>query len=66
MRLENEHLFNVGQFRAVRDIFIAPIETKSSIELQNIMDAKDGVVNRGVNKFKSSSLTDAGQESEDE
>ncbi|XP_065363374.1 solute carrier family 53 member 1-like [Calliphora vicina] len=66
VRLENEHLFNVGQFRAVRDIFIAPIETKNSIELQNMMDEKDGVVNRGVKKFKRSSLTDAVEELEDE
>lgn len=24
-RLENEHLYNVGKFRAVRDIFVEPI-----------------------------------------
>ncbi|XP_061391759.1 solute carrier family 53 member 1-like [Musca vetustissima] len=47
IRLENEHLFNVGQFRAVRDIFIAPIEDdKSSINLERMMDEEDGVTNR--------------------
>lgn len=48
VRLENEHLFNVGQFRAVRDIYIKPIKikTRTSVELQQMMDKKDGVVNR--------------------
>ncbi|XP_037819897.1 xenotropic and polytropic retrovirus receptor 1 homolog [Lucilia sericata] len=51
VRLENEHLYNVGQFRAVRDIFIAPIETKNSMEIQKMMDEKNGVVNRGSKKL---------------
>lgn len=51
IRLENEHLFNVGQFRAVRDIFIAPIDDdQKSINLERMMDEEDGVRNRkGIN-----------------
>ncbi|KAL9880661.1 solute carrier family 53 member 1-like [Glossina fuscipes fuscipes] len=32
VRLENEHLYNVGQYRAVRDIFIAPLEDFDELE----------------------------------
>lgn len=46
-RLENEHLNNCGNFRAVRDISIAPI-TGSSDEamILRMMDDEDGVTNR--------------------
>lgn len=46
-RLENEHLNNCGNFRAVRDISIAPI-TGSSDEMMilRMMDEPDGVFNR--------------------
>ncbi|KAK2159064.1 hypothetical protein LSH36_159g04020 [Paralvinella palmiformis] len=46
-RLENEHLNNCGQFRAVRDISIAPINTHDSIQtLETMMDEDDGVSHR--------------------
>jgi len=45
-RLENEHLNNCGQFRAVRDISIAPIDANDQAELERMMDEPDGVVNR--------------------
>lgn len=50
-RLENEHLNNCGNFRAVRDISIAPI-TGASDEAQilRMMDEDDGVTNRRTKK----------------
>ncbi|XP_064649063.1 solute carrier family 53 member 1-like isoform X2 [Lineus longissimus] len=51
-RLENEHLNNCGQFRAVRDISIAPIHANDQSLLENMMDEEDGVVNRTKHKRK--------------
>ncbi|XP_067635198.1 solute carrier family 53 member 1-like [Eurosta solidaginis] len=48
-RLENEHLFNAGKFRAVRDIFVTPIDPDDEIQLQRIMDGVNGTVNRSSN-----------------
>lgn len=47
-RLENEHLNNCGNFRAVRDISIAPINKGVSDEtmIMRMMDDEDGVTNR--------------------
>lgn len=45
-RLENEHLNNCGQFRAVRDISIAPINSNDQALLQQMMDDEDGVIHR--------------------
>ena len=45
-RLENEHLNNCGQFRAVRDISIVPIDSHDQEKLEQMMDDEDGVVNR--------------------
>ena len=45
-RLENEHLNNCGQFRAVRDISIAPINSSDQALLQQMMDDEDGVTHR--------------------
>jgi len=45
-RLENEHLNNCGQFRAVRDISIAPINSSDQALLQQMMDDEDGVSHR--------------------
>ncbi|KAM4696042.1 LOW QUALITY PROTEIN: solute carrier family 53 member 1-like [Rhinophrynus dorsalis] len=42
-RLENEHLSNCGQFRAVRDISIAPLHSESQTALEHLMDQEDGV-----------------------
>lgn len=42
-RLENEHLNNCGQFRAVRDISIAPIDSNDQNQLEEMMDEDDGV-----------------------
>jgi len=47
-RLENEHLNNCGQFRAVRDISIAPINSNDQALLQQMMDEEDGVTHRRV------------------
>jgi hypothetical protein len=45
-RLENEHLNNCGQFRAVRDISIAPIDSSDQTTILKMMDEPNGVVNR--------------------
>lgn len=44
--MENEHLFNAGKFRAVRDIFVVPIDPEDEIQLQRMMDEVDGATNR--------------------
>lgn len=43
-RLENEHLNNCGQFRAVRDISVVPMETNDQAFLEQMMDDMDGLV----------------------
>ncbi|CAI9716999.1 xenotropic and polytropic retrovirus receptor 1-like isoform X1 [Octopus vulgaris] len=48
-RLENEHLNNCGQFRAVRDISIAPIESNDQALLMEMMDDPDGL---GPRKYR--------------
>lgn len=45
-RLENEHLNNCGEFRAVRDISIAPIKDDDVVKLEKMMDRSVGVRNR--------------------
>lgn len=45
-RLENEHLNNCGQFRAVRDISISPIQVTDLTVIEKMMDDDDGVLNR--------------------
>lgn len=47
-RLENEHLNNCGEFRAIRDISIVPLETidRDQDVLLRMMDEDDGVTNR--------------------
>ncbi|CAL1539547.1 unnamed protein product [Lymnaea stagnalis] len=40
-RLENEHLNNCGQFRAVRDISIGPIDSNYEQQLLDIMDSEN-------------------------
>ncbi|XP_077986071.1 xenotropic and polytropic retrovirus receptor 1 homolog [Glandiceps talaboti] len=45
-RLENEHLNNCGQFRAVRDISVAPLCEDDIAQLEAMMDEDDGVNNR--------------------
>ncbi|XP_067825536.1 xenotropic and polytropic retrovirus receptor 1 homolog [Heptranchias perlo] len=68
-RLENEHLNNCGQFRAVRDISIAPVTGGNQAALQLMMDQQEGVRNRGKVKggkrkssfsFKRSRLPNSG------
>lgn len=50
-RLENEHLNNCGNFRAVRDISVAPISGSSDeVMIVKMMDDDDGVVNRRTKK----------------
>uniref|UniRef100_A0A8C4T404 EXS domain-containing protein n=1 Tax=Erpetoichthys calabaricus TaxID=27687 RepID=A0A8C4T404_ERPCA len=40
-RLENEHLNNCGQFRAVRDISITPLTAEGQAALERLMDQED-------------------------
>lgn len=40
-RLENEHLYNVGKFRAVRDISIGPIRRNEDDEIRNVIRLMD-------------------------
>lgn len=47
LRLENEHVNNCGQFRAVRDISVKPIRKGDLESLLNKMDQIDGVTHRG-------------------
>ncbi|CAF1138714.1 unnamed protein product [Rotaria sp. Silwood1] len=50
-RLENEHLNNCGEFRAVRDISIAPIpNTVDYTTLEDMMDKDKGIKNRRQSK----------------
>ncbi|CAG9857528.1 unnamed protein product [Phyllotreta striolata] len=51
-RLENEHLNNCGQFRAVRDISVAPIDSSDQVQIIRMMDKEDGVTNREKGKRK--------------
>ena len=45
-RLENEHLNNCGQFRAVRDISISPLKPTDIALIEKMMDEDDGIYNR--------------------
>ncbi|KAF5889068.1 xenotropic and polytropic retrovirus receptor 1, partial [Clarias magur] len=45
-RLENEHLNNCGEFRAVRDISVAPLNADDQTLLEQMMDHEDGVKHR--------------------
>ncbi|XP_066548656.1 xenotropic and polytropic retrovirus receptor 1 homolog isoform X1 [Amia ocellicauda] len=49
-RLENEHLNNCGEFRAVRDISVAPLNADDQTLLEQMMDQEDGVKNRQKSK----------------
>jgi len=50
-RLENEHLNNCGNFRAVRDISIAPMTNSFDHgTLEDMMDRKNGVRNRSKSR----------------
>jgi len=56
-RLENEHLNNCGQFRAVRDISVVPMETNDQAFLEQMMDDMEGLAltkRRGQHKRKTS------------
>lgn len=48
IRLENEHVNNCGQFRAVRDISIKPIRKGDLESLLFKMDQPDGITHRGT------------------
>ncbi|XP_043985295.1 xenotropic and polytropic retrovirus receptor 1a [Gambusia affinis] len=51
-RLENEHLNNCGEFRAVRDISVAPLNADDQTVLEQMMDQEDGVRNRSGKIWK--------------
>lgn len=59
-RLENEHLNNCGEFRAVRDISIAPINAGDQARIIKMMDEPDGVVNRKAKRKKGPSVAGRG------
>ena len=61
-RLENEHLNNCGNFRAVRDISVAPIDASDQAEIIRMMDEPDGVMT--VRKRKTKSAKHKGKPSE--
>ncbi|EDW82856.1 uncharacterized protein Dwil_GK10223 [Drosophila willistoni] len=46
IRLENEHLYNCGNFRATRDIHLARLNPRQERMLEDMMDESDGVTNR--------------------
>ncbi|XP_017086397.1 xenotropic and polytropic retrovirus receptor 1 homolog [Drosophila eugracilis] len=50
VRLENEHLFNCGKFRATRDIHLAALNPHQEQMLERLMDESDGVSNRRKSK----------------
>ncbi|MEE6521444.1 hypothetical protein FKM82_019664 [Ascaphus truei] len=50
-RLENEHLNNCGEFRAVRDISVAPMNADDQTLLEQMMDQEEGVKNRAKIKI---------------
>ncbi|XP_033172148.1 xenotropic and polytropic retrovirus receptor 1 isoform X1 [Drosophila mauritiana] len=50
VRLENEHLFNCGNFRATRDIHLAALNPRQERMLESMMDESDGVSNRRKSK----------------
>lgn len=52
-RLENEHLNNCGNFRAVRDISVAPMDSSDQNTILRMMDDYDGVANRRNKKIQS-------------
>uniref|UniRef100_A0A3B5KK56 Xenotropic and polytropic retrovirus receptor 1a n=1 Tax=Xiphophorus couchianus TaxID=32473 RepID=A0A3B5KK56_9TELE len=51
-RLENEHLNNCGEFRAVRDISVAPLNADDQTVLEQMMDQEDGIRNRSGKTWK--------------
>ncbi|OCT82815.1 xenotropic and polytropic retrovirus receptor 1 homolog [Xenopus laevis] len=56
-RLENEHLNNCGEFRAVRDISVAPLNADDQTLLEQMMDQEDGVKNRVKSRIWKRSLS---------
>lgn len=38
LRLENEHLFNCGNFRATRDIFLSALNSRDELLVNDLMD----------------------------
>ncbi|EDV95377.1 xenotropic and polytropic retrovirus receptor 1 [Drosophila grimshawi] len=42
LRLEHEHLYNCGHFRATRDIYLAALNSKQERMLENMMGETDG------------------------
>ncbi|XP_065090148.1 solute carrier family 53 member 1 [Ochlerotatus camptorhynchus] len=58
-RLENEHLNNCGNFRAVRDISVAPMDCSDQTTILRMMDEEDGVRNpRTVKKMNAKKKTE--------
>lgn len=49
-QLENEHLNNCGNFRAINDISVAPMDISDKTSILRMMDHYDGVTNHRSNK----------------
>ncbi|EDW55813.1 xenotropic and polytropic retrovirus receptor 1 homolog isoform X2 [Drosophila sechellia] len=50
LRLENEHLYNCGQFRATRDIFITRLDPQEERFLESVMDNTEDLGREKLNK----------------
>jgi len=50
MRLENEHLYNCGQFRATRDIFITRLNPQEERFLESLMDDTENYGRENLDK----------------
>ncbi|XP_016978124.1 xenotropic and polytropic retrovirus receptor 1 [Drosophila rhopaloa] len=50
LRLENEHLYNCGQFRATRDIFVTRLDPQEERFLEDMMDETEHMGNENLNK----------------
>ena len=57
----------MGQFRAVRDIYIKPIRKgKTTVEIEKMMDKQDGVVNRFPKELTSITTMDDNDDDADD
>ena len=61
LRLENEHLNNCGEFRATRDISVAPIEEDCQSVLCDMMDNPDLVINKKIPCYSQPTSTASSQ-----
>lgn len=58
-RVENEHVNNVGQFRAVRDISLYPVDLSKQTEQEVNDESSDGPSKRRLTRKLSNDLQEA-------